>query len=342
MICGSEHTRFKMRTDLFQPCDSKMIVLPCHRTVRFVRRLYHHVDHATDMDFAAKVRHRMRYDRNPLFISLTDKHAVRTYAAARDVQTAPLLFVEERPDAIPFRDLPPSYLIKMNHGSGWNVLCHQDAFYLFRDGSRLVRADGSFIDRQSAEPYRLTRAQTGKLLSGWRDQRYRAREWAYQNICPKILGEEILSARDGRELKDYRLYTFDGEVRAILLDSAVMRKKGECVIFDPGWKPVKLTKYDDRLPEPLPERPESLDEMIRTAERLGKGIDFVRIDLYDTSRGVVLGEMTFYPDGGATNTPTACAVFNRWLSGQWGLNLSRFETVSTYLWSIGLTTRHAH
>ena len=53
------------------------------------------------------------------------------------------------------------------------------------------------------------------------------------------------------------------------------------------------------------------------AAKLGRGLDFVRVDLYNTTRGVVLGEMTVYPEAGSMNTPTACPVFNKWLGDQW-------------------------
>ena len=57
--------------------------------------------------------------------------------------------------------------------------------------------------------------------------------------------------------------------------------------------------------------------MIDTAEKIGKDIDFARVDLYSTTKGIVLGEITIYPEGGMENSPTACPMFNRWLGIQW-------------------------
>jgi hypothetical protein len=60
-----------------------------------------------------------------------------------------------------------------------------------------------------------------------------------------------------------------------------------------------------------------LNEMIAAAERLGRGLDFVRVDLYHSTYGVMLGEITLYPESGVQNSPTACPHFNQWLSGFW-------------------------
>lgn len=290
-----------------------------------------------ELDFAAKVRHRMRYDRNPLFITVTDKYKVREYARSKAVKTANLIFVTDNSQAIPFTDLPPNYLIKMNHGSGWNILSFDTELYLFDDGAELVKADGSYVDGNSAHRCKLTIDEAQNLCHGWIKRKYSKREWAYQHINPKIIIEELLLSKDNRELKDYRLYTFQGQVKAILVDSPLYRRNQENVFFDPDWKELKLTKYDEKPPHPLPEKPNCLDEMMDVAQRLGKDIDFARIDLYDTTQGVVLGEMTVYPDGGLPNTPTFCPVFNRWLGDQWKLRLNRLDAITTFFW-YGLST----
>jgi len=54
-------------------------------------------------------------------------------------------------------------------------------------------------------------------------------------------------------------------------------------------------------------------------KKTGKSLDFVRVDLYDTTRGVTLGEMTIYPLAGRFNGPTPDSKFNKWLGDQWTL-----------------------
>jgi|SRR5437588_414243 len=274
-----------------------------------------------DRDFAQKVRWRIKYDRNPLFVIVQDKYRVREYAATRGVKTAPLLYVTDKPETIPFDSLSGSYFIKANHGWGWNILGKDDVLYLHGDGSQLLQENNTVNEEK-----RLTREACVALCQDWLTQRYgRPRhllspvgtEWAYQEISPRIIVEKCLIARDGGELNDYRFYTFDGVVKAINIGSRTYRREKLNVFFYPDWSEIKLTVYKDAVPDPLPPKPENVTEMIQIAERLGNGLDFIRVDMYDTTDGLVLGEMTVYPERGARRTPTACPKFNRWLGSQW-------------------------
>jgi hypothetical protein len=72
--------------------------------------------------------------------------------------------------------------------------------------------------------------------------------------------------------------------------------------------------------------------MIEVAQKLGTDIDFARIDLYDTTQGIILGEMTIYPEGGILNSPTSCPIFNKWLGNQW--KLRKLDAINAFCWNI--------
>ncbi|OQY32276.1 MAG: hypothetical protein B6I38_04855 [Anaerolineaceae bacterium 4572_5.1] len=290
-----------------------------------------------DVDFSAKVRWRMRYDRNPLFITLQDKYKVREYAASKGVKTANLLYVTDRPETIPFGELPQKYLIKATHGCGWNIICFNSKFYLFGHGKEMVNQDGSLLNMDSATKYELSKAEVIKKCEEWLALKYTRREWAYHQIIPKIIVEELLVSKDNKALRDYKLYTFQGVVKAIAVRSAIYRKNGENVIFDPDWKEIKLTTYRDRRPDVIPEKPAMLGEMIDIAQKLGEEVDFARIDLYNTTQGVILGEITLYPEAGMRASPTSCRVFNKWLGDQW--KLGRIDIVNAFYWNIASKVR---
>lgn len=55
----------------------------------------------------------------------------------------------------------------------------------------------------------------------------------------------------------------------------------------------KAAPIDFTLP-----KPECLDEMVFVAEKLAKGLPFVRIDLYQSNKMVYFGEITFFSDSG--------------------------------------------
>jgi hypothetical protein len=262
----------------------------------------------TPKDFSWKVRWRMKYDRNPLFVVLQDKYSVKEYARERGVKTADIYYVTDQPETIPFDSLPEKYFIKANHGCGWNILYENGKFYNWISGEALINRDLS----KSV----VTKEKCISLCKSWLGFTYAKRQWAYQDIRPLIVVEEKLEPHDGVALIDYRCFVFDGVVKVINQDSPMYDMKTNLFV-DANWQPFDLPQHYEKLPDPLPEKPQNLCEIVKTAERLGKGLDFVRVDLFNTTKGIVLGEMTIYPEGGEINTPTADPDFNRWLGDQW-------------------------
>ena len=65
--------------------------------------------------------------------------------------------------------------------------------------------------------------------------------------------------------------------------------------YDPLWRRLAVA---GALPVAAVERPSALSRMIEVAEQLGRGFDFVRVDLYCVNGKVYFGEMTHTPSGG--------------------------------------------
>jgi hypothetical protein len=264
--------------------------------------------HLTPKDFSWKVRQRMKYDHNPLYIEVQDKLKSKAYAQERGVKTAEVYYVTSQPETLPFDSLPEKYFIKANHGCAWNILYEERKFYNWISGMALIERDLS----KSI----VTREESIRLCKKWLKTTYGQAQWAYQHIEPMIMVEEKLEPRDGVALIDYRCFVFDGTVKVINEDSP-MYKMGVDLFVDTNWKPFDMPRHFEKPPDPISEKPEKLDEIVRTAEKLGEGFDFIRVDLYDTTKGIVLGEMTIYPEAGHINTPTTDPDFNKWLGDQW-------------------------
>lgn len=49
--------------------------------------------------------------------------------------------------------------------------------------------------------------------------------------------------------------------------------------------------------ENTPERPAALSDILRIARELSSGFDYIRVDLFDTDKGIFFGEMTPYHQG---------------------------------------------
>ncbi len=47
-----------------------------------------------------------------------------------------------------------------------------------------------------------------------------------------------------------------------------------------------------------PPIPRNLDQMISVAETLGRGLDYIRVDMYNLDGRIVFGEFTHYPTAG--------------------------------------------
>ncbi|NTV94900.1 MAG: hypothetical protein HGA75_05730 [Thiobacillus sp.] len=271
--------------------------------------------------FSWKVRWRMAHDRNPLLTTVQDKYLVKMYARERGVQAVANLHVTEDPEDIPFDALPAEYFIKASHGCGWNIAAIDGALYRFKDGGGFVGTDGRRLGREAIEFYRLSREAAVALCRDWLGRKYRRQEWAYQAMRPRILVEPAVAQRGGGIFKVYRLYTMAGHVRAIAPGGPLFAlTDSDTRYFDRDWRVFRMTREKVTVADAsLWRRPEPLAEMVAAAESLGRGLDFVRVDLYDTPEGIRLGEMTVYPYGGFPGKLSSCRAFNHWLGSQWTL-----------------------
>ncbi len=267
--------------------------------------------HFNPKDFSWKCRWRMKFDRNPLFVEVSDKYKVKAYAEARGVRSAKTIYVTDQPETIPFDSLPDSYFIKATHGCGWNILCKDGKYFIYKTEFNTSNSD-------EMRKFELTRAQVLEKCKSWLTTVYSKRQWAYKCIKPLIMVEELFSPQyAGEELLDYKVYTFNGVAKVINILGPTIRKKNENVLLDPNWQEYILIHDKYNRPSTLPRKPDNLKEIIDSAEKLGKGIDFVRVDFYNTDKGIFLGEMTIYPEGGRQNSPSFDPEFNKWLGAQW-------------------------
>lgn len=126
-----------------------------------------------------------------------------------------------------------------------------------------------------------------RLYTDMREYRF-ANEWQVEELLLPPSGQLV-------PLDDFKFYAFRGRVGLIL---QVARTAGgnKYRWYDRDWRAVRTGKYDDEVDETLllPREPH---EMLRIAELVSAKLTppFCRVDLYETSRGVVLGELTPEP-----------------------------------------------
>lgn len=242
--------------------------------------------------FSEKVQYRKLYDRNPLYATLVDKAAVKAYADAKlgSACSIPTYWTGTDLSAVDWSQVRLPAVVKPTHASAKGRFLYSQAD----------------IDALIAE----------NPVPGWLklDHARFNREWAYSQVQPRVIIEKMLGV-DGGVPWDYRFFTFGGRVFCVQVDMRV-DGKGYCCFYDRNWMrmPVLGADYLPAWPAELP-RPARFDDMLDMAERLGDGLDFVRVDLYAADDWVRLGELTLYPDGGFENYRPA--EFDLRLGDQW-------------------------
>jgi hypothetical protein len=247
------------------------------------------------VSFSEKVRAKMLMDRRPLLQTFADKIAVRGYVERKvgpGVLTK-LFVVTEDPEAIRREDLPVEFALKATHGSGGCVLVGEHAPLATTlplqplDWGRILISPGN-VD------WHLLR----RMCDHWLGLRYP--EWAHLKVPPRILVEELL-VEDGSIPRNYHFFVFDGRVRMVDVLVGRYGNAPSVNLYTPTWESIPVDYWLPRGPGV--ERPSQLDEMIRVAGRLGEGVDFVRVDLYQVGDRVVFGELTNYPGAGLQGFP---------------------------------------
>lgn len=259
--------------------------------------------------------YRMHNDRNPLLITLEDKYKSRDYVSKNSSCKLSKLyhFLEDSKTKIPWKDLPDRFVMKSNHWSG-------DSIFVFDNSEQPienVRREYKF--RPSKEHgyhvIRNKRDQYGRYWPKWRIQGKFNRllkkdypsklEWGAYNIKPRgIMIEELLLGNDGGTATDLKMHCFGGEVGYIqyepgrfgnikqnlhLPNGELIDTLGEETVW---FNDEEVTNIREHLGDQL------IDECIGYAEDLSKEIDYTRIDLYLTNKGVRFGEFTNYPRSG--------------------------------------------
>jgi len=211
--------------------------------------------------------------RHPEAMTIADKVTAKNFAAQiiGDKHIIPTLATYNHPDKIKYLELPRSFVIKANHGSGWNILVQ----------------DKDNIDKSKIHDQTLNWLKCNYYSIG--------REYQYKWIKPTIIIEKLLGTPDA-PLRDYKFFCFNGIPKFIQLDvdrfSAHKRN-----FYDLNWKLLPLTILYPAYKGTI-SKPSTLNEMIEIAKKLSSKFPFVRVDLYESNNQVYFGELTLHPGGG--------------------------------------------
>ena len=227
-------------------------------------------------DFNEKLLWLKHYWQHPLVETCADKYEMRGYVENLGYgHLLPrLIGVYDDPREIDWDALPDRFVLKCNHGCGFNILCPDK-----RD---------------------LDTGEATARLKRWMKTDYSviAAEFHYARMKPRILCEEFLDDQSGVRPTDYKVYCFDGKAHCILAcTSRDLAGHAKFDFYDRDWtRKLEYSQSSLRADRVIP-RPDALPAMIEASEALSKPFPFVRMDFYNINNQAVLGEMTFTPMG---------------------------------------------
>ena len=214
------------------------------------------------------------YDKHELMPICTDKYEVRKFVekcGCKEILND-LLWEGFNANEIPFDKLPNQFVIKVTHGSGFNIIC--------------------------TNKNNLNRTKTIKKLNKWLKEKFIPcyGEWFYGIVKPRIIIEKFLSEDNATIPKDYKIMCFNGEPRYIKVytDRFINNKES---IYDLNWRYLHECSNGVSKGKPI-KKPTNCEEMIEYSKKISKQFNHARVDFYIVDNKVYFGEITFTDGAG--------------------------------------------
>lgn len=180
-----------------------------------------------------------------------------------------LIGVYESIDDIDMDELPDKFVLKGTHGSGFNIICKDKCN---------MKWDEEF-----------------KKMKRWLRINYylQNREWVYKDIKPRIICEKYLEEFETGELRDYKIFCFNGDPKVIEVDFERF-KNHKRNFYDLDWNFINgKISYPNDISVNI-QKPEKLSEMLDLSRILSAGFPHVRVDFYYLNNQIIFGELTFF------------------------------------------------
>lgn len=215
------------------------------------------------------------YDVNNLKTLCADKLRVREYCIkklGKDI-CIPLIASFKNTTEIKWKELPNSFVIKCNHGSGMNIVV--------KDKSK------------------INEVECKQKLEQWLNKDFSMRnnyELQYYNIPRRIVVEELLVDENQKEsLMDYKFWCFNGKPKFFTINNGYGHGNMIYYKMDKTLYPeIERTDMKSDYSK-IFKIPNNFELMVEYAKKLSSDFKFVRVDFYEVNDKVYLGELTFTP-----------------------------------------------
>lgn len=219
--------------------------------------------------------------RDPLMTKCSDKFLVREFVKEKGLGNilTPLYGVYESVDEINFKKIPSECFIKCTHNSNGNVLWR----------------------KSKLDDVREIKKRIEKMMNN--NAFYSSREWAYKDIKPRVICEELLESNNKQGLVDFNFFCFNGEPKFLMYNIGLSDENGEHAIgkravLDMNFKELDMKTSLEKLDMKDVKKPDNFEEMVDYAKILSAPFPFVRVDFFHVNNEIRFGELTFYTGGG--------------------------------------------
>ena len=248
--------------------------------------------------FNEKLQWLKLHNRKPEYTQMADKFAVREYIAKTigDEYLIPLLGVWDKFEDIDFEKLPNQFVLKCTHNSGGNIICKDKIDFNIRNARRKI--------------------------NWWLKHNYfyAQREYPYKNIKPRIIAEQYMVDESGIELKDYKVWCFNGEPKFLSVNSERYSIDGlKVTYFDFNWNELPFIRHYPKSTKGL-KKPKFLEDMNVLSKILSDNTFFLRVDWYIAQEKLFFGELTFFPLSG----------YGQFIPSEWGTTLGSWIELSAF------------
>ena len=260
----------KISSGFYDGMDDEMFLKMAYK-----RKFGKELDLNNPVTFNEKLQWLKLHNQNPEYSKMVDKYEAKKWVAERigDEYIIPTLGVWDSFDEIDFNQLPNQFVLKCTHDSGGLVICK----------------DKNHFDKVKAKKKIEASLKRNYFLVG--------REYPYKAVKPRIIAEQYMEDTTTKELRDYKIFTFDGIAKALFISSDRQSGKTTADYFDINFNPLDFT-WGYPHSKVLPSKPKSFDQMVKAAECLAKDTEELRVDFYEVNGKAYFGEMTFFDGSG--------------------------------------------
>ena len=234
------------------------------------------IDWYNPRDINEKIQWLICFGDTSMWPYLADKYTVREYVTkAGYAHILPDLYGHwDDAKKIDFDSLPEKFIIKCNHDSNsWHKIDKSKGY----NQKEIVESLNYHLKRKwgyvNCEPH-------------------------YNKIHPQVIAEQLLESKQdtfSTSLVDYKVWCFDGKPHSIWACYNRDHHGTDVNVYDLNWRvhpefSIVTDYYRDgkgRIPKPL-----LLDELLKAASVLSKGLPQARIDFYIVDNRLYFGEIT--------------------------------------------------